>query len=686
MNEAEFRAAATKAFELHRAGRLSEAEAAYRNILDTRPDTPEILQLLGTLLGQANRLDEARATLTHATRLQPGNADAQYNLAECLFRLDDRAGAADAYRAAITAMPAHIEAAIGLSGLLLAADGAREAADVTRAALRHAPDHPALHAQLGAALLDMDDAAQARKHLETAVRLAPDHALARRNLATALIRLEEFAPAIELLRPLVNAEPRSVELLQLAALALSASGQHMRARPAAERILEIDPDNLEAINLLSDIAGQLGDGELALEYARRAAELAPDNAQEAARVAELLERLSQLDAAQEWTQRALERAPDNTLALITAARLARRSSAAEEALDYLEQINTDSERPWLAASILFERGQAQESLGRHNVAFATFEAAHAKRAGTRQMRTRDPDRHMRMQDALLEMFESANAPELIAGWRRDLADEDDRSVPSFLVGYPRSGTTLVERLLDAHNHVVATPELPMVDAMRNAIDTRVPGGSVYPGALNEVGAEEISRLRTVYWDVVAELHAEAVGDKLLVDKHPLNLDHLGLIARIFPGAKVLVALRDPRDVCVSCFTTDFAPNNVTIRYRDLLETARAYAATMRLWLRYREILPLEFHPYRYEDLTRDPRGVLGDIVAFLGLDWHDGLLESADQNVGRYVNTPSYTGVTEQVNSRAVGRWQGYAEQLEPAMPLLQPYIEAFGYDEPGPV
>ena len=217
--------------------------------------------------------------------------------------------------------------------------------------------------------------------------------------------------------------------------------------------------------------------------------------------------------------------------------------------------------------------------------------------------------------------------------------------------------------------------------MRNALDTAAPGGLSYPGALRDVTAAEIGRLRNVYRDAFHETHSEALGDKLLVDKHPLNLDHLGLIARVFPGTKVLVALRDPRDVCISCFTTDFALNNVTIRYHDLRETARAYANTMRLWLRYREILPLEFHAYRYEDLVHDPRGVLRGIVAFLGLDWHDGLLESADQNVGRYVNTPSYTGVTERVNVRAVGRWKGYAGQLEPVLPLLQPYLEAFGYD-----
>ncbi|MGB0572663.1 MAG: tetratricopeptide repeat-containing sulfotransferase family protein [Alphaproteobacteria bacterium] len=682
MNEAEFRAAATEAFQRHRAGRLDEAEIGYRGILEARPDTPEILQLLGTLLGQAGRLDDAHTTLKHATRLQPENAEAQYNLAECLFQLDELAAAGNAYRAALAARPDHVEAAIGLSGLLLGDGEATEAADVTHNALTHTPNHPLLLAQLGAALLDADDPATARTHLETAVRQVPDHKLARRNLAAALIKLEEFAPALELLRPLVNAEPRSVDLLLLAGVALHKSGQHARAKPAAGRALEIDADNVAAINLLGDIAVSLGDGDLALDCARRAAALVPNGADEAAALAERLERLSLLDEADEWAARARTLAPENTLARMIEARLLRRAGDAAGSLALLDQIDTSVEENGLAANILFERGQLLEAIDRHGEAFEAFENAHAKRAMTWHARARDPGKHADTQETLLALFESDDAADRTASWSNDIA-ADTLTAPSFLVGHPRSGTTLVERLLDAHDRVTATPELPMVDAMRNALDTAKPAGFGYPEALTHIGTEDVGRLRSLYWETLKDSHAETLGERHVVDKHPLNLDHLGLIARTFPHAKVVVSLRDPRDVCISCFTTDFAANNVTVRFRDLQETARAYAATMRLWLRYRDILPLETFTYRYEDLVDDPRAVLTQVVTFLELDWHDELLNSAGTNVGRYISTPSYTGVTEGVNARAVGRWKGYAKQLEPVMPLLQPYIEAFGYDNP---
>jgi tetratricopeptide (TPR) repeat protein len=563
---------------------------------------------------------------------------------------------------------------------LLAAGDADEAVEISSAALTHAPEHPLLLVQLGASLLGAGRPADARDHLEKAVSLAPEFAHARRNLAMALIHLEAFDPALDLLRPLVNAEPRSVELPQLAAVALSASGQHARAKPAVERALEIDPDNMAATNLLRDIAVNLGDGDLALEHARRAVALSPDSAEETARLAELLERVSLLDEAGEWAARALSRDPKNARACITTARLARRSGDNADALASLERIDVSEEPTWLAANVLFEHGQVLEALGQHDEAFKVLKDAHATRTKIRQARACDPDKHRQTQEGLLALFEGKRASQWIAGWSNEPVN-DEHATPCFLVGHPRSGTTLVERLLDVHDRVTATSELPMINAMCNALDTAAPGGKIYPDALTHIGNEEIGRLRSLYWELLEESHDEPVGDQLVVDKHPLNLDHLGLIARAFSGTKVIVALRDPRDVCISCYATDFIPNNVTVRYGDLQETARAYAATMQLWLRYREILPLETFVYRYEDLVRDPRTVLGQIIEFLGLDWRDELLESTGANIGRFVTTPSYTGVTETVNARAVGRWHGYSEMLAPVMPILQPYIEAFGYD-----
>ena len=235
-------------------------------------------------------------------------------------------------------------------------------------------------------------------------------------------------------------------------------------------------------------------------------------------------------------------------------------------------------------------------------------------------------------------------------------------------------------MLGAHPDVVATDELNMVEVMKNELVAHAGRDDAYPSALDELDAAGLRRLRQCYWDYFHEHHLDPVGDRRVVDKQPFNLDHLGLIYRAFPDAKVLVALRDPRDVCISCFATDFAANPATVQFLDFERTARAYATLMALWQRYREILPLTMFTYRYEDLVSAPRDVVGRIVEFFELPWHDDLLEGGYKSAGTYISTPSYSSVVEPINTRAVARWQGYADKLEPVLPLLQPFIDDFGY------
>ena len=252
----------------------------------------------------------------------------------------------------------------------------------------------------------------------------------------------------------------------------------------------------------------------------------------------------------------------------------------------------------------------------------------------------------------------------------------------FLVGFPRSGTTLVERLLDAHPDIATTPELPIVSAMVKTLDDQTDG---YPGALDSLDEDALRQLRQRYWDYLRDRRPGLADGRQVIDKLPLNLIHLGLIFRAFPDARVLVALRDPRDVCISCFANNFTPSRATVQFLDLERTARTYAAVMALWQRYREILPLKTYAYRYEDLVASPREELGRIVEFLGLPWHDDVLEGGRNSAGTYIATPSYVSVAEPINTRAVARWKNYADNLAPVMPLLQPFIEDFGYAETPP-
>jgi len=147
---------------------------------------------------------------------------------------------------------------------------------------------------------------------------------------------------------------------------------------------------------------------------------------------------------------------------------------------------------------------------------------------------------------------------------------------------------------------------------------------------------------------------------------------------------VIVALRDPRDVCLSCFQQRFSPNNATLNFLDIERTARLYGAVMGMWLAQRGHHAFAYHELRYEDLTADFEACARGLVSFLGLGWDKRMLKFYEHAPVRPINTPSYEAITQPVHTGAVGRWKRYAGQLAPILPTLEPFVEAFGYEPRG--
>ena len=170
---------------------------------------------------------------------------------------------------------------------------------------------------------------------------------------------------------------------------------------------------------------------------------------------------------------------------------------------------------------------------------------------------------------------------------------------------------------------------------------------------------------------------------LLIDRNPMSTGEIGLLLRIFPQARFIVAIRHPCDVCLSCFMQNFDLNNATSCFYSLHDAAVLYDKIMRLRQQFIRVLPHPYHVIRYEDLVEDPRGETGRLLEFLGLEWDDAVLQhTRNARQRKLINTRSYDQVTEPIYKQAVYRWHRYAEQLAPVMDLLKPHIEYFGYPE----
>lgn len=334
-------------------------------------------------------------------------------------------------------------------------------------------------------------------------------------------------------------------------------------------------------------------------------------------------------------------------------------------------------RPDQRAEAALLAGDALDGLGRHAEAFAAFSrgksrlrAFYAERAAGRESET---DKLTR----LAGWFTAADP----APWRDAPACVASAHVRghAFLLGFPRSGTTLLEQALAGHPDVVALEEAPTLADAYDAFLADAAGLA----RLSRVTAAEAEHWRAVYWQAVAAHGADPRG-RVFLDKAPGGTLYLPLIAKLFPEAKLLFAMRDPRDVVLSCFRSSFQMNALTYAFTDLADAARCYAACMTLADVYRRVLPIELREVRYERLVDDFEGELQRIAAHLDLDLASGMTDVAATASRRVVRTPSAPQVRAGLNRQGLGRWRAYADQLETVLPILRPWIDRFGYGAAG--
>jgi len=251
----------------------------------------------------------------------------------------------------------------------------------------------------------------------------------------------------------------------------------------------------------------------------------------------------------------------------------------------------------------------------------------------------------------------------------------------FFVGFPRSGTTLLEQVLDAHPDLVTTGERTPLNLMINSTDQLIGRQLKFPEDIESINEDEIMKLRQGFFQAARNVTGEDFMQRRLVDKMPLNIVKLGLVNRIFPDAKVLVALRDPRDTCLSCYFQQFRPNRAMLNFLELATTGEFYATVMGLWLHYRSVLSVPWMEYRYETLVEDFENTVREVLDFIGVPWNEAVTEYADYARSKNINTPSYSDVVSGISKSAIGRWRHYRDELTPILPILEPFVKEFGYE-----
>ena len=667
---------AARALQLQ--GRTAAAEALYRELLQNQPDDVGALEALGVLVFQHGRAHEALPLFARAVAIRPGSARMLANLGEALrvvgrqnealdhlrkavaidptlaqswnslglLAFDQRryAEAETSYRESIRLRPKFVAAFINLGYTLLALKRIAEAAEVHRAALAIDPNNPVALTSLGQALCELADPEsleEAEAVSRRALALAPRSPQMINNLGRVLRlqgRLDEAMACNQRLSPPAArdviarhdkdpaspqhpSDPESARAHQQRGLALLEENHLDKAEAAFREALRLDPTLAISWTSLARIQAELGEFEQSCQSARGALAVSPRFVEAFWRLAITLK----------------GRLPDHEL------------QAMEELLDD-DSLSNDAR-----SMLRFGLAAVFDERGLYSRAASLLDTANALESVQKAARGLyyDPDLHS---EFIAQMMAAFNADFLNRG--RGWVDSNPK--PIFVVGFPRSGTTLVEQILASHSRIHGAGELYDVHRIFDMLPTLVGQPAFKPfDALKMLGPGSAKAAAQIYLDSLDRLAPPDVDR--VVDKMPDNIRLLGLIALLWPGARVIVCGRDPRDIAVSCWQAGFKTNPWSNVWEHI---AQRFADHQRIVDHWRRTRPLEWLDVRYEELVANPDEQARRLIGFVGLPWEPTCLEF--HLTKRVVQTLSLVQVRESIHSRSVGRFKNYEPSLRP--------------------
>lgn len=486
-----------------------------------------------------------------------------------------------------------------------------------------------------------------------------------------------FEDALQLLERARSAAPEDPKLLNSIGLCLKSLGRLEEASEAFDTALRIDPNMPSAQFNRGVLLEELKYPVEARSSYERAASLDPNNVDAVARIAWLEAQAGDTASARARAEQVLARAPSNALARMVLASAELENGELDAAAARLSALMREPGLEEVDRTVVLGLvGDLQDAEGRAAEAFAAYQESNARLKALYAPAFDAPATTTPLQHArrLTGWFEAADS----ASWRTAPVVQSAPADPRthvFLVGFPRSGTTLLENVLAAHPDVVSLEERNCLDSASATYLTSEEGLE----RLARMGPAEAEREREIYWSKVRKFGVEPAG-RVFIDKMPLASIALPLVAKLFPDALILFARRDPRDVVLSCFRRRFGMNPAMYQLLTLEGAATYYDAVMRLSELYRGILPLPQHLVRYESLVDDFEGTARSVCDFLGLAWDENLFDFAAKARTRGIWTPSAAQVVRGLNREGEGAWRRYREEMAPVLPMLQPWVERFGY------
>lgn len=648
-------------------GQLPEALRLFQSITEIDAANAEAWMMQGAIHRELCKPDNALTCLRRAIELDPDDADTAYYLAAVLVMQQAPVEAEKYAQRAVALDPEYGEAWLLLGGIHTTLAHHQDAEQAFRAADTLLPGRPEPQIGIASGLQAQGKSAEAAAIFNRVKAQCQDN---------------------------LKAQPDNVEVILALADICSKTGARAQAITLFNRAMKIAPDNLYIYIQLATVLHGSGKGEEMLRVSEAAIRLAPDSIAGHMKVAEALELLGRIEEALQEARRILSMDANNTDTLAFYAGILEKTGNIEEGLNVIAPIARDAgtqgvhillrysalakhsdeiyraielledaiqqrraSEPALEVALLFELGTLHDKVGAYDAAFETFRKANDAKHAILPMKF-NPDAH------------TAHIDALISDCSRPLLSEHENAgnpstLPVFIVGVPRSGTTLVEQILSSHPQVHGAGELTNIKNIVDSLHVRLDTTRRYPYCLDSLTDQAIDDISSEY---IATLTALSNSAQRITDKMPRNFMDLGLIQILFPHARVIHCQRDPLDTCLSYYFHDFSiPHTFSYRLEDLGIFYNNYRRLMQHW---RTVLDMPLLEIQYQDLVSDQDAMSRKLVDFCGLEWDDACIAFHDNK--RFAATTSYDQVRKPMYTSSVGRWKNYEKYLQPLISTLE--------------
>ncbi len=498
--------------------------------------------------------------------------------------------------------------------------------------------------------------------------------------AEAAWNRKDFPACIETLESARRLAPANTSIILQLGRIHGLRYDYAAAERCFEQALRLSPQKTAMHTAIAEHCQQFRNPDLAEHHLRHAIAQPDVTSPACLRLAELYERTRRLPEANQLVEQALKLAPALPAALLVRARLERLAGQLEAAEATLRSFITQPIADLaIRVQAWYELGQNLDRQKRYDEAMSAWLQAKAL------LQPQAPPflNELKTFRDRLNVMQSQVTSELFQRWLDEVPQLAPPRRLALLCGYARSGTTLLEQVLDAHPDIVSAEETDVFldDAFAPLRHQHPPDALMLP-VLEAAGVPALQHSRANYFQSMDRLLGSTIAGRCLLDKNPGHTFLIPAFIRLFPETKFLIALRDPRDVVLSCFMQAHYPlNPVTTANLTLEWAARDYASQMSIWQTLAPLLPGRYLEIRYEDMVADLESVARKTLDFLEVPWDAQVLGFNEHAQKKMVISPTYADVTQPIYKRAQGRWRNYQKYLEPHLATLEPFVKAFGYD-----